>query len=277
MRERIDGMSNPEYQRLLRAGRHPARAVAGRGRRQPDARRLIADLDDAELSRAIRDLGGHDLSDLLGAFAEADAAPDRPSVIFAYTIKAWRLATEGHPANHSALLTGEQWRRSPASGCRRRRSVGDVRRRHARRPSCAAAARRLARPESRPRRHRPSPRRRPHRIRARASTQQALGRFFVDLARGRPSWPHASSRSAPMSASSTNLGGWINRVGRLAAARSLDWFADDTDTLVRWPEGEHGQHIELGIAEGNLVGLLGELGLTWSRDGRAAATDRHPL
>jgi pyruvate dehydrogenase E1 component len=47
-----------------------------------------------------------------------------------------------------------------------------------------------------------------------------------------------------------------------------DWFADDTDTLVHWTEGEHGQHIELGIAEGNLVGLLGELGLTWSRDGQ---------
>jgi len=48
----------------------------------------------------------------------------------------------------------------------------------------------------------------------------------------------------------------------------IDWFADDTDTLVRWRESEHGQHIELGIAEGNLVGLLGELGLTWSREGQ---------
>ncbi len=47
----------------------------------------------------------------------------------------------------------------------------------------------------------------------------------------------------------------------------IDWFADDTDTLVRWRESEHGRHIELGIAEGNLVGLLAELGLTWARDG----------
>jgi pyruvate dehydrogenase E1 component len=38
---------------------------------------------------------------------------------------------------------------------------------------------------------------------------------------------------------------------------------------VRWRETEHGQHIELGIAEGNLVGLLGELGTTFSRDGEA--------
>ena len=34
------------------------------------------------------------------------------------------------------------------------------------------------------------------------------------------------------------------------------------------PISSHGQHIELGIAEGNLVGLLSELGATWSRDGQ---------
>ena len=48
----------------------------------------------------------------------------------------------------------------------------------------------------------------------------------------------------------------------------VDWFADDAETLVRWRESSHGQHIELGIAEGNLVGLLGELGATWSRTGQ---------
>ncbi len=37
---------------------------------------------------------------------------------------------------------------------------------------------------------------------------------------------------------------------------------------MRWREHDHGQHIELGIAEVNLVGLLGELGATWSRDGQ---------
>ena len=37
---------------------------------------------------------------------------------------------------------------------------------------------------------------------------------------------------------------------------------------MRWRESDHGQHVELGIAEVNLVGLLGELGATWSRDGQ---------
>jgi pyruvate dehydrogenase E1 component len=69
-------------------------------------------------------------------------------------------------------------------------------------------------------------------------------------------------------ASSTNLGGWINKAGIWSLGERIDWFADDSDTLVRWRESDHGRHVELGIAEVNLVGLLGELGATWSRDGR---------
>jgi pyruvate dehydrogenase E1 component len=46
-----------------------------------------------------------------------------------------------------------------------------------------------------------------------------------------------------------------------------DWFAQDRSMLVHWKQSQKGQHIELGIAEVNLVGLLSELGLTWSRDG----------
>ena len=37
--------------------------------------------------------------------------------------------------------------------------------------------------------------------------------------------------------------------------------ADDSDTLMRWRESAHGQHIELGIAEQNLFLLLGAAGL----------------
>ena len=102
-----------------------------------------------------------------------------------------------------------------------------------------------------------------------ASTQQAFGRFFVDLdARGtggRRARRHGVART---SGTSTNLGGWINKAGIWSIGDRIDWFADDTDTLVRWREHDHGRHIELGIAETNLVGLLGELGATWSRDGQ---------
>ncbi len=72
---------------------------------------------------------------------------------------------------------------------------------------------------------------------------------------------------SPDVASSTNLGGWINRVGTWHMHEHADWFDRDPSTLLHWRQTEQGQHIELGIAEVNLVGLLAELGSTWSRDG----------
>ena len=111
LRERIDAMPNPEYQRLLRSPAAELRErLPGDGATAHDVRRIVADLEDAELIAAIRDLGGHDLADLREAFARADSDHARPTIIFAYTIKAWSLATEGHPANHSALLSEPQWR-----------------------------------------------------------------------------------------------------------------------------------------------------------------------
>src|SRR4051812_11355371 len=109
LRRRIDAMPNEEFQRLLRSPAGELRErLPGTGRGRRDIERLVADIGDDEVLRAIRGLRGHDRSDLLAAFAEVDSVTDRPSVVFAFTIKAWRLATQGHPANHSALLTAEQ-------------------------------------------------------------------------------------------------------------------------------------------------------------------------
>jgi pyruvate dehydrogenase E1 component len=72
---------------------------------------------------------------------------------------------------------------------------------------------------------------------------------------------------SPDVSSTTNLGGWVNKVGAWSAAQAPNWFADDRETILHWNESAHGQHMELGIAETNLVGLLGELGATWSRWG----------
>ena len=104
--------------------------------------------------------------------------------------------------------------------------------------------------------------------RGRESTQQAFGRFWVDLEREAPEVAARVVTVSPDVGTSTNLGGWINKAGIWNVGERIDWFADDTDTLVRWRESDHGQHMELGIAEVNLVGLLGELGATWSRDGQ---------
>ena len=271
LRRRIDQMPNEEYQRLLRTGPDELRErLTGTGRGSRDVAKLLRDLDDDELLRALRDLGGHDLADLLAAFAEADAIADRPTIIFAYTIKAWRLATEGHPSNHSALLSEAQWEELAASTGA---DPSDPWARFAdgtpEAELCRTAAERLRREPIELRRA-PAPPPELDRVhRGTASTQQAFGRFFVDLAHKAPAVAAHVVTVSPDVASSTNLGGWINRVGVWQLGERIDWFADDSDTLVRWRESEHGQHIELGIAEGNLVGLLGELGATWSRDGQA--------
>ncbi|HYI20459.1 MAG TPA: pyruvate dehydrogenase [Solirubrobacteraceae bacterium] len=262
MRERIDLMPNEEYQRLLRAG---ARELRERLEVATD------DLDDPALLATFRDLGGHDLAALLDGYAQADAVRDRPSVVFAYTIKGWTLPTEGHPANHSALLTdaqyaelaarlgadpGDPWARFPA-GSAAAEACAEAGRRLAREDTAASATDPPAVPPSLGREHGGS-----------ASTQQAFGRFFADLAREAPHVAERVVTVSPDVGTSTNLGGWINKAGVWSIGDRIDWFADDTDTLVRWRESDHGRHIELGIAEVNLVGLLSELGATWSREGQ---------
>jgi pyruvate dehydrogenase E1 component len=271
LRARIDQMPNDEYQRLLRSPVAELRErMPGSGRGRREIERILRELDDAALRAALRDLGGHDLADLLDAFRRADAVKDRPTAIFAYTIKAWSLPTEGHPGNHSALLSGEQWHElavqlgADAAHPWARFGEGSTEQ-----ELCESTAARLERPALERRAPPPVPDdlARPHR--GSESTQQSFGRFFMDLAHAAPDVAAHVVSLSPDVASSTNLGGWINRAGVWSTGERIDWFADDTDTLVRWRETEHGQHIELGIAEGNLVGLLGELGATFSRDGEA--------
>jgi len=262
LRERIDLMPNEEYQRLLRA-----RAGELRARLEVDT----SGLDDAALLATFRDLGGHDLGTLLDGYREADAERDRPSVVFAYTIKGWRLPTEGHPANHSALLTNEQYADLAAQvGADPADPWAPLAPGGAAAELCAETARRLAREA--PRAFGVAPPAVPDDLgrehRGAESTQQALGRFFVDLAREAPAVAERVVTVSPDVGTSTNLGGWINKAGIWSIGERIDWFADDTDTLVRWRESDHGRHIELGIAEVNLVGLLAELGATWSRDGQ---------
>jgi pyruvate dehydrogenase E1 component len=259
-------MSNEEYQRLLRSDTAELRERLPGG--DTAIEKLLDGLDDEHARRAIRDLGGHDLGDQLEAFAAADAVTDRPTVLFAYTIKAWGLPTEGHPGNHSALLTTPQWEQLATElGADTERPWEPFTSGSPEAELCAIVADRLKREQIVVRSGPDVPADLGRDHAGSASTQQAFGRFFVDLAHGAPEVARHVVTVSPDVASSTNLGGWINRVGVWNLGERIDWFADDTDTLMKWRQSEHGQHIELGIAEGNLVGLLAELGMTWSRDG----------
>ena len=271
LRRRIDSMTNPEYQRLLRCTplqlreRLPGEAGAEHPDDPARITALLREVDDHAVHAAVRNLGGHDLGALLDAYARIDDT--RPTVIFAYTVKGYGLATQGHPQNHSSLLTETQMR-ALATG------LGtDLDDPWAPLPPdsdaarlCAGAAERLRRPV--PAGSGATPEvptdlgRTPSGV---GHTQQALGRALLDLSRSAPDAARRVVTVSPDVASSTNLGGWLNKVGTWAARERTDWFADDAETILHWRERPTGQHIELGIAETNLVGLLGELGATWSR------------
>jgi pyruvate dehydrogenase E1 component len=101
-----------------------------------------------------------------------------------------------------------------------------------------------------------------------ATTQAALGRTLLDVNRAAPEVGARIVTVSPDVSSSTNLGGWVNKVGVWSHTERVDWFADDAETILHWRERPDGQHIELGISEVNLVGAIGELGATWSRWGQ---------
>jgi pyruvate dehydrogenase E1 component len=265
LRAWINNMPNEHYQSLF--------GLAGDELRErfldgapPGVDRALAGLPDDQLAPLVTDLGGHDLATMLAAYAACDSVRDRPSVVFAYTVKGWGLPIAGNPRNHSALLTPGQidefrtargltpateWDRfdaSTAAGilCSQRR---EALHREPRTPAApvavpASTGTRSTKP---------------------ISTQEVFGRTLVGLSRDEALAPYLVM-SAPDVATSTNLAGFINRVGVFAPDERRSWR---DDPVLRWAEGPKGQHIELGISEMNLFLLLGQLGLAWDLSGQA--------
>ncbi|HEU0163909.1 MAG TPA: 1-deoxy-D-xylulose-5-phosphate synthase N-terminal domain-containing protein, partial [Thermomicrobiales bacterium] len=112
IRNRIDTMPNEEYQALIRIAdgaevRRRMADVADRAAHDAILAALV-DVSDEQLPAIVANLGGHDLPKLLQVLQAADAVPDRPVVIFAYTVKGYGLPMAGDPMNHSQLLTNAQ-------------------------------------------------------------------------------------------------------------------------------------------------------------------------
>jgi pyruvate dehydrogenase E1 component len=264
LRRRIDEMPNEQYQSLFGASEEVVRATVRegpKGRERKELDRLLARYEGA-VAPLVRDLGGHDLADVLAALRQARATRDRPTVIFAYTIKGYGLEIAGRPQNHSALLDGDQIDRLRASlgltpetewdGYAPGTPEGAV---------LAEARARLDRGERPAAATVPVPATLSDRDARATSTQAAFGRTLLDLTRV-DGVAERLVTVAPDVSSSTNLGGFINKTGV--------WGPDDEpvydameDSPLKWRVGPGGQHIEMGIAEMNLVLLLGQLGLTW--------------
>jgi pyruvate dehydrogenase E1 component len=263
LRDRIDAMPNEQYQSLFGASDEVISATLLDGLAAPergDLQRLI-DRHRGSLRELVSDLGGHDLADILDALDAARAGSGRPTVIFAYTIKGYGLEIAGRPLNHSAQLSGDQvdrlraaaglepaneWDRFPDSSAEGR-VIG-------------AAARRLRRDPVPVPAPVDVPGRLSERDTAQTSTQAAFGRVLLELTRA-PGLAERLVTVSPDVSVSTNLGGFINKVGVWGHEPAAVYDAMD-DSPLRWQVGPRGQHVEMGIAEMNLVLLLGQLGLS---------------
>ncbi|MGZ4477210.1 MAG: transketolase-like TK C-terminal-containing protein [Nocardioidaceae bacterium] len=265
LRAWIDAMPNEHYQSLFALHGAELRARFLEGAPDDVARLVAAIPDDTELRELVTDLGGHSLEAMLAAYAECDQEKDRPSVVFAYTIKGWGLPMAGNPRNHSALLSTEQvdelrtahgltaeteWDRFDAATpagivCNQRR---DALRRRPRKQGLDVAV----------------PTETGIRTGKPLSTQEAFGRVLVDLSRNEDVARYLVT-TAPDVATSTNLAGFINRLGVFAPTEERSW---SDDPVLKWAQSPSGQHIELGISEMNLFLLLGQLGLAWDHSGQ---------
>ncbi len=264
LRGRIDAMPNEQYQSLFGAGEEVVCETVLGGVEGDDHARLGRLLDGYPgcVASLVRDLGGHDLADVLDALRFARETPDRPTVIFAYTIKGYGLEIAGRPQNHSALLDGDQIDRlraavgltsadewdSFAPDTPEGRLLAEARARLDRGEQAQAAT--IAVPAVLSDRDPGS-----------TSTQAAFGRTLLGLSRVEGVAERLVT-VAPDVSSSTNLGGFINKTGVWGPAEERV-YDEMADSPLKWRVGPKGQHLEMGIAEMNLVLLLGQLGLTW--------------
>ncbi|WP_116715526.1 transketolase-like TK C-terminal-containing protein [Euzebya tangerina] len=261
----IDEMPNEAYQELFGLAPASARAAFLAGA-DPAVLRLADEYDDEALKALVTDLGGHDLGLLLDTYRACDAEQERPSVVFAYTIKGHGLPMAGDPLNHAALLDQAQveafrdelgltaeseWDRfDPDSAAGR---------------LCAQVGGAINNPPPTPRPQLPVPASaRRLTTSGSVSTQDAFGRVLSSLA-DVDGVGERIVTTAPDVSISTNLGGFINKCGVYHHTERADHGG--ADRLLKWAPGPTGQHIELGISEMNLFMLLGQLGLAHDHHG----------
>ncbi len=257
-RKWFDDIPNEQYQSLFSQNVAEVRARFLDGA-PIGVESFISQFDDVRLFEILSDLGGHDVKSLLEVYESCDQISDRPSVVFAYTVKGWRLPIAGDPRNHSAQLSSEQvdqlrtqnglTKESEWNGFGQETQAGKF---------CASRGAELNRSKSEKPLDFVVPVSTAVKSTGMPSTQEAFGRILAEISRDEAIRPYLVT-TAPDVATSTNLGGFINRTGVFHPETLRRW---NHDPLLKWAEGPTGQHIELGISEMNLFMLLAMLGLS---------------
>ena len=267
LRDWIDACPNALYSALTFQGGAAwrQRLMADLGDQGPVSA-LLDRRSDAELATLMENLGGHCLQSLCEAFDQAEG--EQPTVFLAYTIKGWGTPLAGHKDNHAGLMTpaqmdefrtamrvpeGAEWAPFAAvpDEAALRGFLAQV-------PFFARGRRRFTAPAL------PLPDLAAPTDRV-LSTQAGFGKIMDDLARRGGDLAARIVTTAPDVTVSTNLGGWVNRRGLFARRDLPDTFRDQrVPSAQKWAFSPQGQHIELGIAEMNLMLLLGAAGLSHS-------------
>ena len=270
LRQAIDDMSNDVYQRLLRVDAVTLREWLRRTSHHPDdMAKFISRWDDQELQDLIRNLGGHDFAELRDAFGKIDLQAG-PSVLFAYTLKGWKLPSIGDPQNHSVILNTEQMKQ-----LREELGISEAQvtsRLDSNTPAgrlCLDTGSRLQlrKTDNEPPPDLNVPRTFGRSYSGRMSTQQTFGLVLTEISRSDPELYNSVVTVSPDVASSTNLGGWINKAGVWTRRATESMPEEEGVRALQWEESERGQHIELGISENNLFLCLGQLGLSFEMTG----------
>jgi len=235
---------------------------------------LIERRSDAELAELMGNLGGHDLPNLIEAF-EAASRHDRPTLFICYTIKGHGLPLAGHKDNHAGLMTpsqmegfrkamgvrpGEEWEKWEGA----RLDAALLQERVDAAPFFAEGRRRLSAPAVPVPANLTAPAERSKPV----STQMGFGQILNEIAREDSELASRIVTTSPDVTVSTNLGPWVNRRGLFARESMADTFkAERIPSTYNWDFSPKGQHLELGIAESNLMIMLSALGLSHSING----------
>ncbi len=271
LRNWIDACPNQEYSALTYMG-----GAVWRRRLMDDlgdqgaVSQLIDRRSDSELASLMENLGGNCVETLAAAFAAVKHS--RPTCFLAYTIKGWGTPIAGHKDNHGGLMTltqmaewqqkmevpkGQEWERfaTVRNPDRLREFLAQV-------PFFAKGARRysdtkLVVPEL------------AFDAGHTISTQAAFGKILGNLARGDSELADRILTTSPDVTGTTGLGSWVNRRKLFARQSQDDAFIEHRiPSTAKWNFAPTGQHIELGIAEMNLMLLLGAAGLSHSIFGK---------
>ncbi len=233
---------------------------------QGDVTHLIESRSDSELALLMENLGGNCVETMAETFA--DIEHDRPTCFLAYTIKGWGTPIAGHKDNHGGLMTktqmaewqkhmgvtdGQEW--DPFATVEDKASLQEYldkvpfflkgrRRYNAERVKVPTI---MLDGE--------------HKI----STQLVFGKILDSLAKGDSELADRIVTTSPDVTGTTSLGPWVNRRKLFARRQLSDAFIENQiPSIAKWEFKPEGQHIELGIAEMNLMLLMAAAGLSHS-------------